>query len=121
MLGAKVVKYKKIVSILLLVFCFALALVTTIGLFSEFAPGNVAVVRTPSGVVKFQLTDKVTTDDNTTEKLTKKLKITSTGVTGQLGLIKVTSSNIMFDYSIGEDTYYFSTAGKSINTTSEYI
>ena len=52
MLGATVIKYKKIVSILLLAFCFALAVVTSLGLIAEFAPGNVAAIRTTSGVVK---------------------------------------------------------------------
>lgn len=120
MLGAKVVKYKKIVSILLLAFCFALAVVTSLGLISEFAPGNVAAIRTTSGVVKFQLTEKITTEDNTAEKLSKKIKITSTGKTGNFGMIKIASNNVMFDYTIGEQVYYLSAAGKSINTTSEH-
>ena len=120
MLGAKIVKYKKIVSILLLAFCFALAVVTSLGLISEFAPGNVAAIRTTSGVVKFQLTEKITTEDNTAEKLSKKIKITSTGKTGNFGMIKIASNNVMFDYTIGEQVYYLSAAGKSINTTSEH-
>lgn len=120
MLGAKVVKYKKIVSILLLAFCFALAVVTSLGLIAEFAPGNVAAIRTTSGVVKFQLTEKVTTEDNTAEKLSKKIKITSTGKTGNFGMIKIASNNVMFDYTIGEQVYYLSAAGKTINTTSEH-
>lgn len=120
MLGAKVVKYKKIVSLLLLAFCFALAVVTTLGLISEFAPGNVAAIRTTSGVVKFQLTEKITADDNTTEKLSKKIKITSTSKTGEFGMIKIASDNVMFDYTIDEKVYYLTAAGKSINTTSEH-
>ena len=60
MLGAKYVRYKKIVSAFLLIFCFALAVVTVLGLVANLTPNNVAVIRTTSGVVKFELLDEVT-------------------------------------------------------------
>ncbi len=118
MLGAnKILRYKKIVSLLLLIFCFALAGLTTIGLILNLTPNNIAILRTTAGVVKFELTDNITKEDDTIDKLSQKIKISGSGNKGSLGrLVKVTNSNVMFDYKLNNQTYYFSTKDNNIRT-----
>ena len=122
MLGVnKIKKYKKAVSIILLFFCAVFAFVLTWGIVSNFCISNVAYIRTADATIKFELVDEVSLQDDTIEKLSPKIKITSTGATGRLGeLIKVTDKNIMFDYTIKNQTHYLSAMGKSLNTTSEH-
>ena len=121
MFGSKSVKYKKIVSFLLLAFCSALVVVTILGLAFNLTPNNVAVIRTTSGVVKLELTDTVTLEDNTKEKLAKKIKISSTGETGELGYsVRVTANDVMFNYLVNDNEFYFKAIGNSLNTTSEH-
>lgn len=117
----KIEKCKKVVSVLLLVFCAVFAFVLTWGIVSNFCTSNVAYIRTADATIKFELIDEVTLQDNTIEKLSPKIKISSNGAAGELGtLIKVTNNNIMFDYTIQNQTHYFSAMGKSLNTTSEH-
>ena len=102
MLGVnKISRYKKIVNVFLLIFCFALAGLTTIGLILNLTPNNIAILRTTAGVVKFELTDNITKEDDTIDKLSQKIKISGSGNKGSLGrLVKVTNSNVMFDYKL---------------------
>ncbi len=120
MLGAnKILRYKKTVSILLLIFCFALAGLTTLGLILNLTPNNIAILRTTAGVVKFELTDSITKEDNTIDKLSQKIKISGSGNKGELsGLIKITSNEVMFDYILNNQTHYFSAMDKTINKVS---
>ncbi len=120
MLGAnKILRYKKIVSLLLLIFCFALAGLTTIGLILNLTPNNIAILRTTAGVVKFELTDNITKEDNTIDKLSQKIKISGNGNKGQLsGLVAVASKNVMFSYEMDNQSYYFSAMDKNVNKIS---
>lgn len=122
MLDVKLLNMKKVVSFLLLALCFTLVVVTTLGLIFNLTPNNVAVVRTTSGVIRLELTAPVTLDDNTKEKLAIKIKITSTGETGELGnSVRVTPKDVMFNYLVNDNEYYFKAIGNSLNTINEHV
>lgn len=122
MTGVKVSKYKKTISIMLLVFC-ALSIIFTIsGVIASLLPQDKVYIKTSVGNIKLQLTDKITLKDDDKIKLESKLKLESTNQFGELGkLVKVTSNNIMFYYSVNNKTYYFSAIDKEIRQISESL
>ena len=64
MTGVKVSKYKKTISIMLLVFC-ALSIIFTIsGVIASLLPQDKVYIKTSVGNIKLQLTDKITLKDD---------------------------------------------------------
>lgn len=121
MLGAnKIEKYKKLVSVLLLTFCAVFAFILILGIISNCCISNVAYIRANGATVKFELTDEVTLQDTTIEKLTPKLKLTGSTDQGKFnGLVRVTSANIMFNYTLNNQDFYLLAMGKEIKTISQ--
>lgn len=111
----KVFKFKKAVSVSLLVF-FALLLVTTCcGLIFNYSVNNVAYINSNGNIIRLELTERVSLEDDSIEKLSKKIKITSTFGKGELcNLVKVTNNDIMFDFVVDNQKYYFSAIGNSL-------
>lgn len=122
MTGVKVSKYKKTISIMLLVLCFSLLLITAIGLIAQSALSNTVTIKTESGNVKLVLLNDVKKEDNSIEKLSSKIEISSHGVSSEFGsLVKITSNSVMFDMSIDNISYYFSAINKNIKRISKEI
>ena len=77
MTGVIGAKYKKTISIMLLVLCFSLFLITVIGLIAQSALSNTVTIKTESGNVKLVLLNDVKKEDNSIEKLSSKIEILS--------------------------------------------
>ena len=116
-------KYKKLVSMFLLVFCLLFLAIVGFGLFVFPKYNCVQFVKMESGeVLKVGLIDNVTLNDNTAEKLNKKLKIVSPNNNYSLGnLVKTTSNKVMFEISVGGQTCYFSAIGKSLTKVNDVV
>lgn len=122
MIGVIGAKYKKTISIMLLVLCFSLFLITVIGLIAQSALSNTVTIKTESGNVKLVLLNDVKKEDNSIEKLSSKIEILSHGVSSEFGsLVKITSNSVMFDMSINDTSYYFSAINKNIKKISKEI
>lgn len=117
------VKYKKLVSMFLLVFCLLFLAIVGFGLFVFPKYNCVQFVKMDSGeVLKVGLIDNVTLNDNTAEKLNKKLKIVSPNKNYSLGnLVKTTSNKVMFEISVGGQTCYFSAIGKNLVKVNDVV
>ena len=104
---------KRLVSSFLLFFCSILILLIGFGLVFYVNGSNVQFVNTPLGRVKVEIVDNVTLNDNTAEKLSNKVKITTDNQQIDLTpLVKVTQQNVMFEFSAEDKTYYFSAINK---------
>ena len=104
---------KRLVSSFLLFFCTILILLIGFGLVFYVNGSNVQFVNTPLGRVKVEIVDNVTLNDNTAEKLSNKVKITTYNQQIDLTpLVKVTQQNVMFEFSAEDKTYYFSAINK---------
>lgn len=104
---------KRLVSSFLLFFCSILILLIGFGLVFYVNGSNVQFVNTPLGRVKVEIVDNVTLNDNTAEKLSNKVKITTYNQQIDLTpLVKVTQQNVMFEFSAEDKTYYFSAINK---------
>ena len=122
MIGVIGAKYKKTISIILLVLCFSLFLITAIGLIAQSALSNTVTIKTESGNVKLVLLNDVKKEDNSIEKLSSKIEISSHGVSSEFGsLVKITSNSVMFDMAINDTSYYFSAINKNIKKISKEI
>ena len=68
-----------------------------------------------NSIVKLEVTDDITLEDDTIEKLQPKIKVTSTGKQGKFGaLVTVTPQNVIFDYTLDNTKHSFVTMGKDI-------
>ena len=122
MLGARLAKYKKTVSIILLVFCAVFLVVVSVDVGASLSLRHVAIIKDGEQTVRLELNSKVNLQDNTIEKLSKKITVTSTGADGKFGdLVMVTNKCVMFDYTINNKTYYFSAMGTKLDKTSKDI
>lgn len=113
---------KKIISGFILIF-YAVLLFSLVGCAFKIDSSNAVVISTVDGDVKIELTNSVTKQDDSIDKLSKKIKITN-GSSSQLGnLVKVTDDSVMFDYSSGEDVFYFSANQQTIKqaTQTQYV
>ena len=75
MIGVNGAKYKKTISMILLVLCFSLFLITAIGLIAQSALSNTVTIKTESGNVKLVLLNDVKKEDNSIEKLSSIIKM----------------------------------------------
>lgn len=115
-------KYKKIISILLLLFCVALAVFIIVGLVCDSQSRAITYINSNGVVVKFQLTDNVTLQDDTIQKLSKKINVTSNHIRGQYGnLVRVTENKVMFKYVLNNETFYLSAIGKKIEKLKDEV
>lgn len=113
---------KKIVSIILLVFCAVFLVVLSVGVGASLSIRNVAIIKADGQTTRLELNSKVSLEDDTIEKLSKKITVTSTAENGKFGeLVMVTSKCVMFDYTIDDKTYYFSAIGSKLDLTPKNI
>ena len=68
-----------------------------------------------NSIVKLEVIDDITLEDDTIEKLQPKIKVTSTGKQGEFGaLVTVTPKSVIFDYTLDNTKHSFATMGKDI-------
>lgn len=98
--------------------CVICCCMSVLGAFLCISKDNVTISSNGTNIT-FKLTQNVSLEDNSIEKLSQKLKITSSnGQTGELGsTVKVTANSILFDYSIDEKKYYFEAIDKTLKQT----
>lgn len=64
----------------------------------------------------------MTLQDDTIQKLSKKINVTSNHVRGQFGnLVKVTENKVMFKYALNDETFYLSAIGKKIEQLTDEV
>ena len=115
---------KRFVLTLTLSMCCVAFSVLILGLAIAFnkAPNNKSTnaqyIYGNNSIVKLEVVDDITLEDDTIEKLQPKIKVTSTGEQGEFGaLVLVTSQNVIFDYTFNDQKHSFATIGKDINLT----
>lgn len=121
---------KRFVLTLTLTMCCVAFSVLILGLAIAFnkAPNNKSAsaqyIYGNNSIVKLEVIDDITLEDDTIEKLQPKIQVTSTGKQGEFGaLVKVTSQNVIFDYTLDNQKHTFATIGKgvTINTGSSMV
>ena len=94
----------------------AVSILTCLGMVFNYVGEDIAVIRTGNSVIKLQLTEKVTLEDDTMDKLSKKIRVVSASKTGSLDeVVKVTDNNVMFGYKFKGEKYYFSAIGDKLD------
>ena len=115
MLWFKGLNYKKLVSACLLFFCGVLVTVLAIGLFSYVGVNDTLLIYTSSGKIKVELVNPVSLKDNTIDKLSNKISISTNNHQIDLSpLVKVTNQNVLFEFSTEGKSYYFSAINKNL-------
>lgn len=112
----RIQKFKIAVSITLLCLCVVFVFMCAIGIFI-FKDG--VFLSSGATAVRIELQDEVTLEDNTKDKLVKKLKLTGETKNCEIGeLVKVTQSGVMFNYYINRQEFCLSAIGKNIKKIS---
>ena len=92
------------------------SILTCLGMVFNYVGEDIAVIRTNNSVIKLQLTEKVTLEDDTMDKLSKKIRVVSASKTGLFDeIVKVTDNNVMFGYTFNGEKYYFSAIGDKLD------
>lgn len=105
-------------NISLVLVCVVSCCLSLLGAFLYISKDSVTISSNGTNIT-FKLIQNVSLEDNSIEKLSQKLEVTSSnGQTGELGsTVKVTANSVMFDYSIDEKKYYFEAINKTLKQT----
>lgn len=115
----KILKNKKIISILLAVFCVLFVVLTTAGMIYSSIYDRFVILNTDSNNVKLTLSQNVDLSDDRIENITSKIRVESQGEKGQFGeLVRVSNKGVMFKYFVDEQTFYLNAIGGKLQTVS---